>query len=1176
MAQDDLIIGFQANTSKFQIDVEKAFKTVTQFADKTGDAGRSIEQSFKKLQQTSYNAGGEIQKAFNSLNITSDFTMKLQQDQLQRAKQFFQAQFEAIGRDANSSAADGMRAFEALKGIEAKLNLSTPQGKADAEAKAASAAKIEAEEKYAAEQERIINKLRAASVRAETERILSAEKAAAAEVAAREKAAAAEEVLINRLRADSVRQETQRILAAERVAAAEIAAAEKAAAAKAAAAAEFKAREMASYAAQGMTGEGSAARLIGQGQAGADFARQLKSQMEAAAKPAEETANAINKMQHGMSGFSLASVAAIAKIQILYSLINNIMSTIASIPSTAIDAIESFQASVVKNSAVITSMSGNIKDIGLSYQENKRYAEAVQNVLVEMDAQTIASYKQLQLMNDAFVAQGVFIDINNKKQLDGYRNVANALATISAGMQNPDLQFSQEIRGLMNGEDKPTNMLFRQLQAIDPLLKDHLKQWKQIAAETGNAGYILEKLGPLLVGYAAASGDIDSLWTTVKSTLTTIRDEILRGGLKQGFGEIVAGMKELAKYAEENKEKIQAFIRDGFDGIKTAAESVWNLGKGLSYFAQPAIYGGIALAFAAIAKAIQSMNIAIAATPVGAIAGLVASGAILAGKGYLEGKYSDLDITEIKASVPGDVKGLSSAEIRQRQGLVSGLDRNALAQIKTKYPMMENEGVAELIRNQGIIIERVYNAMNGTWSSIVKFNEAKIKFIQDASQEGVKVPKAPKVAGEEGKDVTEEKFKSYSDLMDRLNKRINENNPYLAKWSDKLKEVDDEIERAVRDNPLYETSIRKAGEAIKQNINLTHQLAEAEKVVARTDLEQSVAEQQGRLVGGWKTDLKWKPGKIKFDLGGAGSMGWGQQPLNVKQAAIEARNLRQEELEDHLMMIDLQEKLSQISGPEALRQRLVVEQELVANQKTYLDTIDKAKDGGAWAKQQMIYMKEQAKAAADLKKAFEETPKGGFMSSLQQYSEAAMNLGAQVKSFTTSVFNQMEDALVSFVTKGKVDFRSLADSIISDMARIAIRQAITGPLASMMGNIFNTNMPTSSVDYNFGSGYKNPSSSMPTFSLAGQKASGGPVLSGKSYLVGERGPEIFTPGVSGGITPNSALGGGGDVYISIENKTGQEVKATQSQTKWDGKKYVKGIVLELIATDSQFRGALGA
>ena len=37
---------------------------------------------------------------------------------------------------------------------------------------------------------------------------------------------------------------------------------------------------------------------------------------------------------------------------------------------------------------------------------------------------------------------------------------------------------------------------------------------------------------------------------------------------------------------------------------------------------------------------------------------------------------------------------------------------------------------------------------------------------------------------------------------------------------------------------------------------------------------------------------------------------------------------------------------------------------------------------------------------------------------------------------------------------------------------------------------------------------------------------GGPVSpSGGPYIVGERGPELFTPGTSGNITPNGAMGG---------------------------------------------------
>jgi tape measure domain-containing protein len=43
-----------------------------------------------------------------------------------------------------------------------------------------------------------------------------------------------------------------------------------------------------------------------------------------------------------------------------------------------------------------------------------------------------------------------------------------------------------------------------------------------------------------------------------------------------------------------------------------------------------------------------------------------------------------------------------------------------------------------------------------------------------------------------------------------------------------------------------------------------------------------------------------------------------------------------------------------------------------------------------------------------------------------------------------------------------------------------------------------------------------------------QRAMGGPVKAGAMYLVGEKGPEFFTPGASGHITPNSAIGGGID------------------------------------------------
>ena len=66
------------------------------------------------------------------------------------------------------------------------------------------------------------------------------------------------------------------------------------------------------------------------------------------------------------------------------------------------------------------------------------------------------------------------------------------------------------------------------------------------------------------------------------------------------------------------------------------------------------------------------------------------------------------------------------------------------------------------------------------------------------------------------------------------------------------------------------------------------------------------------------------------------------------------------------------------------------------------------------------------------------------------------------------------------------------------------------------------------------------------------KANGGPVSGGSSYLVGERGPEIFTPSGSGMITPNSAIGGN-TITINVQGADPQAVvRALQDYNRTAG------------------------
>jgi hypothetical protein len=50
--------------------------------------------------------------------------------------------------------------------------------------------------------------------------------------------------------------------------------------------------------------------------------------------------------------------------------------------------------------------------------------------------------------------------------------------------------------------------------------------------------------------------------------------------------------------------------------------------------------------------------------------------------------------------------------------------------------------------------------------------------------------------------------------------------------------------------------------------------------------------------------------------------------------------------------------------------------------------------------------------------------------------------------------------------------------------------------------------------------------------ITGARAGGGPVSSGRTYLVGENGPELFTPSAGGSIISNSGSGGGLNITIT--------------------------------------------
>jgi phage-related minor tail protein len=134
-----------------------------------------------------------------------------------------------------------------------------------------------------------------------------------------------------------------------------------------------------------------------------------------------------------------------------------------------------------------------------------------------------------------------------------------------------------------------------------------------------------------------------------------------------------------------------------------------------------------------------------------------------------------------------------------------------------------------------------------------------------------------------------------------------------------------------------------------------------------------------------------------------------------------------------------------------------------------------------------------------------------------------------------AVFGNMEKALENFVRTGKLSFKDLARSIIQDLILIQLKASATMLFNSFLRNFGFSFGSASGGTITGGSGLR-------------PRAYGGPVNAGTSYMVGEKGPEMFVPRTSGTIVPNNALSStGGSQVINNYNIQAIDVKSFEDR-----------------------------
>ena len=193
----------------------------------------------------------------------------------------------------------------------------------------------------------------------------------------------------------------------------------------------------------------------------------------------------------------------------------------------------------------------------------------------------------------------------------------------------------------------------------------------------------------------------------------------------------------------------------------------------------------------------------------------------------------------------------------------------------------------------------------------------------------------------------------------------------------------------------------------------------------------------------------------------------------------------------------------------------------------------------------------------------------------ERYQPAIINASVaqqrfnEVLALTTPVVDSVFESITAVAEGTKTAQQAFADFLmgISNMLMDTVKQMIAQYIALGIARQF-AGIPAAgggggaSVNQLNASAAQYQSSGLTMASFGGGRAAGGPVSAGTSYLVGERGPELFVPGAQGNIVPNNAMGGA-NIVVNVDAK-GTQAQGNQPDATQLGRAIGAAVQAELI------------
>ena len=192
---------------------------------------------------------------------------------------------------------------------------------------------------------------------------------------------------------------------------------------------------------------------------------------------------------------------------------------------------------------------------------------------------------------------------------------------------------------------------------------------------------------------------------------------------------------------------------------------------------------------------------------------------------------------------------------------------------------------------------------------------------------------------------------------------------------------------------------------------------------------------------------------------------------------------------------------------------------------------------------------------------------------LQKERQLADETAAAFERMSQSIATDISQGIQGLI-RGTSTLNDMLNNVLNKLIDAAFNMALFGNMqgtlggGGLFGSLFGglgSLFGGRGGDSTFGTGIPSGANLLPgSFGISSiTRAAGGPVKGGSGYLVGERGPEMFTPGVSGMITPNHALGGSTTVVVNVD-ASGSNVEGDEQQGRELGRLISVAVQSELV------------